>query len=312
MSTYLTMTSRIDEYLAMRRQVGVALGSEGEFLKLFARFADRAGHHGAFSTQIAVRWATALRTPNSLTSANRMLILRRFAVHWRNIEPETEIPVPHMFGRMSRRLTPHIYTSQEVCDLVAAADNIGPPGCLRATTSAAIFGLLAATGMRVSEVINLKRADVQLASALLHIQHAKFGKSRWVPIHPSVVEALAVYTRRRDLDRFSSGTDSFFVLDHGRAVTYDSISLVFRRLRAQLKWQARGGHPAPRIHDIRHTFVCSQLERWARSGSVDNNILALSTYVGHVKVSKTYWYATGTPELLAIAAKRFEPTGECV
>jgi hypothetical protein len=104
----------------------------------------------------------------------------------------------------------------------------------------------------------------------------------------------------------SANTDSFFVFDHGQPVTYWKVGEIFRDLRRQLKWQARGGHPAPRIHDIRHTFVCRQLERWSKEGTVDSNILALSTYIGHVKVSKTYWYVTATPELLAIAAKRFE------
>ena len=58
--------------------------------------------------------------------------------------------------------------------------------------------------------------------------------------------------------------------------------------RQQPKWQARGGYPVPRVHDIRHTFVCRQLGKWSRAGSVDSNILALSAYFGHVKVRKTY------------------------
>ncbi len=71
-------------------------------------------------------------------------------------------------------------------------------------------------------------------------------------------------------------------------------------------WRARGDHPAPRIHDLRHSFICHRLERWHAQGlDVDRHILALSTYVGHAKVTDTYWYVTATPELLAIAAKRF-------
>jgi integrase len=306
MNAYATMCSRIEGYLDQRRRAGFALWIEGLFLMLFARYADRSGHQGPFTTQIAIQWATALRKPNALTSAYRMRILRRFAQHWQLIEPATEIPPPDLFGRGDRRLTPHIYTDQELRDLVAAADRIAPQGCLRAKTCATIFGLIAATGLRISEAIGLKRVDVRLTAGLLHIRHAKFGKFRWVPLHPTAVRALRRYAQRRDRDPLSANIDSFFVFDRGQPVSYRKIAAVFRGLRQQLKWQARGGYPVPRIHDIRHTFVCRQLEKWSRAGSVDTNILALSTYIGHVKVSKTYWYVTGTPELLAIAAERFE------
>ena len=307
MNAPATMCARIERYLALRRQAGFALWIEGLHLMLFGRFADRLPHKGPLTTQLAIRWATALRKPNALTSAYRMAILRRFALHWQLIEPKTEIPPPHLFGRTRRRLTPHIYTDQEIVDLIAVAERMAPRGCLRAKTCATIFALIAATGLRISEAIGLKRADVNLAQGLLHIRHAKFGKFRWVPLHSTAVQALRGYARRRDRDSLSAVTDAFFVFDHGHSVNYRKLAVVFRQLRKQLGWRARGGYPVPRIHDLRHTFVCKRLESWSREGSdIDRNILALSTYIGHVKVSKTYWYVTGTPELLAIAAQRFE------
>jgi hypothetical protein len=46
---------------------------------------------------------------------------------------------------------------------------------------------------------------------------------------------------------------------------------------------------------------------WHEVGTdIDNAMLALSTYVGHAKVSDTYWYLTGVPELMAMAGQRFE------
>jgi integrase len=85
-----------------------------------------------------------------------------------------------------------------------------------------------------------------------------------------------------------------------------SVRYAFRLLRRQLRWRSRGGHPAPRIHDLRHFFIC-RLEQWYAQGiDIERNILSRSTYVGHVKVTDTYWYVTATPQLLAIAAERFE------
>jgi integrase len=84
------------------------------------------------------------------------------------------------------------------------------------------------------------------------------------------------------------------------------VQYAFKHLRRSLKWCSRGNHPAPRIHDLRHSFICRRLERWYAEGQdVDCNILALSTFVGHAKVTDTYWYLTATPALLALAAKRF-------
>ena len=307
MNAFPTMRSRIDGYLAKRRQEGFALWMTGLHLMGFARFADQSGHQGHLTTELAIRWATAQPKPNPLNSAYRMGIVRQFALHWQLIEPATEIPPARLLGYPRRRLTPHIYTDEELRDLLVAAAAMPPTGSLRAKTCAAVFGLLASTGLRVSEAIGLSRADVDLAKGLLHIRHAKFGKDRWVPLHPTTCHALRLYGRRSDQDRTSANADAFFVFDKGQPITYRKLLCAFSRLRRQLHWRSRGGFRVPRIHDIRHTFVCRRLEHWSQDGlDVDANILALSTYIGHVHVTKTYWYVTATPELLAIAAQRFE------
>jgi integrase len=161
-------------------------------------------------------------------------------------------------------------------------------------------------GLRISEATGLSRLDVDLAQRLLHIQGAKFGKARWIPIHPTVAEALRRYVRKRDRDPLSGNTEAFFVFDYGRPASARSVEYAFKLLRAALKWRARGDHPAPRLRDLRHSFVCHRLQDWcARGLDIDCSILALSTYLGHAKITDTYWYETATPELLAIAARRF-------
>lgn len=86
-----------------------------------------------------------------------------------------------------------------------------------------------------------------------------------------------------------------------------SVDNVFAKLRAQLGWTARGGHAAPRIHDLRHTFICRRVALWLEHGAdIDNAMVALATYVGHANVSGTYWYLTGVPPLMTVAGRRFE------
>jgi integrase len=303
-----TMISKVNAYLSYRRKAGFALRIAGRQLLSFAQFADRSSYQGPLTVDLTSRWALANSTGQALTAARRIEVLRPFAQYCRILDPKTEIPPRRLFGPGHRRLTPHIYTEQEIVQLVAAAIRLHPAKSMRSITCATIFGLISATGLRISEATALRRQDVDLPNGLLHIRHGKFGKSRLVPLHPSAIDALERYGERRDKDLCSSETDYFFVYDHGRPAHTRNVQYAFKLLCRQLRWRARGGHRTPRIHDLRHSFVCRRLRRWYEDGvDVDSNLLSLSTYIGHAKVTDTYWYITATPELMAIAAKRLEP-----
>lgn len=301
------MQLKIDAYIAHRRQGGYALTHEATQLANFARFADKIRHRGPLTLELASRWALASQHGRQITAARRIEVLRGFARYYQQFEPKTVIPPRRLCGPGHRRLTPHIYTDGEIDDLLMAAAKLRPPGSLRAASCRAIFGLLAATGLRISEATGLKRSDVDLNQGVLLIRHAKFGKQRWVPLHPTATNALRQYVTQRDREPLSATIDDFFVYDGGRPASTRNVQYAFETLRRKLRWRARGNHPSPRIHDLRHRFICRRIQAWYEGGvDVDHDILALSTYVGHVKPTDTYWYVTGTPELMAIAAKRFE------
>ncbi len=303
-----TMAAMVEAYLQYRRQAGFALKIEGAQLMRFAHFSEQASHRGPITVKLAVQWASASRQPTPLTAARRIEVLRPFARYCHQFDSATEIPPGGLFGPAHRRLTPHVFTDDEIGELLIACEHLHPSGGLRSASCATIFGLIAATGLRISEATTLTRSDVDLNRGLLHIQHAKLGKSRWVPVHPTTTRALQRYVHRRDGDPLTANITAFFVFDYGRPASTRSLEYAFQLLRRRLKWRARGGHPAPRIHDLRHTFVCHRLERWYAEGfDIDRRILALSTYLGHARITDTYWYVTATPELLALAAKRLEP-----
>lgn len=308
-----TMDAIVEAYLHHRRQAGFALAIEGAQLMRFARFANKVGHQGPLTVKLAIQWANASRHPTPLTAARRIEVLRPFARYCQQFDPATEVPPGGLFGPAHRRLAPHIFTDAEIAELLSACEYLHPPGGMRGASCATLFGLIAATGLRISEATSLTRSDVDLKRGLLHIRHAKFGKSRLVPLHPSATCALRHYVQRRARDGTIPDTDAFFVFDYGRTASISSVEYAFRLLRQQLKWRARGGHSAPRVHDLRHSFVCRRLERWYAEGlDIDRHILALSTYLGHAKITDTYWYVTATPELLALAAQRLghHPGGE--
>ena len=306
-SSETTMNARVEAYLEHRRRMGFALKIEGQQLERFALFADKDSVQGPLTIKLAVKWACTSRRPKPLTAARRIEVLRPFARYCQQFDPETEIPPRGLFGPAHRRLTPQIYTEAEIQSLLAACAELRPQGGLRGASCATIFGLIAATGLRISEATALTRADVDLQRGLLHIRHTKFDKSRWVPMHPTTTSALQRYAQRRDFDPLTATTEAFFVFDYGRRASTPGLQYAFQLLRQRLKWRSRGGHPAPRIHDIRHSFVCHRLQLWYAQGlDIDRNILALSTYLGHAKITDTYWYVTATPELLALAARRLE------
>jgi len=169
----------------------------------------------------------------------------------------------------------------------------------------ALCSLLALNGLRISEALALEFEDVDLKRGVLHIRRTKFRKSRLVPMHPSVTEAMRRYRVRRD--RTSRSTTWFFPGRYGKPLPYTSVRNAFDRLRAKHAWRSNGALPSPRIHDLRHAFACRRLLAWYRAGvDVDQAIASLSTYLGHGKVTDTYWYLTGTGELLSIAGDRFE------
>ena len=234
-------------------------------------------------------------------------------MHWLvQFEPGTEVPDDAIFGRLPERLAPHIYKEQEIIDLLAAARKLGPAPGLRGIVYETLFGLLASTGMRISEALALTNADVDLKRGMLTIHLAKFGKSRQVPLHPSTVEALRHYRWMCDLAGVSAQDEApFFVGTRGRRrgmpLGVRQVHRVFIELRERLGWRNRGAHHAPRIHDLRHTFVVRRIVLWQAQGvDVDQAMLSLSTYVGHAMVTNTYWYLSAVPELMALAAGRFE------
>jgi integrase len=301
-----TMSVKVEQYLEFRHALGFSLKTEGQLLRHFGRFADASGHQGPLTVELALRWAQSAKGCDRLYWARRLEIVRCFARHLAVSEPSTQVPGRRMLGPAHRRTTPHLYTARELAALLRGARRLSPADGLRPCTYATLIGLLACTGLRISEALRLAEADVDLAHGLLRIRETKFRKTRWVPLHPTAVAALRAYTQKRTRLLKIPQSDRFFLSDRGVGLPYSTVRHTFRRLCAAAEIT---GEPRrrPRLHDLRHTFACRRVEQWYQSGTnLDHAISALSVYLGHAKVTDTYWYLTATPELMALAAGRFE------
>lgn len=302
-----SMLSSVEEYLAFRRGLGFDLKSPAWSLRAFARYARQTGHHGPITLDLATRWALASRSSGLAHAARRLGIIRSFARHRVLIDPATEIPPVGLLGPIPRRKQPHIYSEDEICALLQQASQLLPRGGLSPKTYVAFFSLLFSTGLRMSEACRLTCSDVDLGRGLLTIRGTKFRKSRWVPLHPSTTRALTGYALQRNATVRNDVTGYFFRTERVPILTTAAVEKAFARMRRRLHWSAQGRARRPRLHDARHTFAVRRLLRWYQEGAdVGQKILALSTYLGHAKVTDTYWYLTGVPELLAVASQRFE------
>lgn len=300
-----TMLALVEEYLVYRRSMGFELRIDEGQLRSFARHADGIDHQGPLTVDLVVRWAALPSLRPRQFPARRVDVIRPFARYRAAIDPANAVPPSGILGPARYRSPRHIYTDEQIASLVEAARKLSFRTGLRPHTYVALFGLLAACALRISEALRLERHDVDLDGRVLTIRMTKFRKSRFVPLHPTTATALFAYARRRNRMVRRGSSDTFFVTEGGTPLPYSTVCGVFSRLRVHLGWARWDSRP--RIHDLRHSWACRRLQRWYEDGvDVAARLPAMATYLGHAHVTDMYWYLTGSPDLLSAAASRFE------
>jgi integrase len=298
------MMRLVDDYLALRRAAGFKLDGTESRLRRFVRFAEEQGDtHVRVAT--AVAWAGTSRSPHERHVRLRELAI--FARHLRAEDARHEVPPPQVFAYKRHKRLPHIYSDEDVCRLLdAAGSHQRRPGDSMGETCRTLLGLIAATGIRTGEAVNLCMRDVTERALL--IRETKFRKSRLVPLHETTAAQLAAYGDRWRIA--ASPDDPFFVLSPGKRLRKNWVNKVFRQLTDKLGLTTpseEGRYPGPRIHDLRHTFAVRSLESCPEGRSeIRKHMLALSTYLGHVSVESTYWYLHVTPLLMTDIADASE------
>ena len=237
--------------------------------------------------------------------------MRGFTRHWSATDPSTEVPPLGLLPYRPPRARPYFYSNHEIDELLKAAKTRPSIDPLRPWTYYCLFGLLAVTGLRLGEALNLRIGDMDWSEGILTIRGAKFGKSRLVPLHASTRKVLADYAKRRDC-RFGAQAEGHFLVNKNcNRLDKGEVHRAFYILSRQIGLRAADASRGPRLHDFRHRFAVQTLLRWYRDGEDPKRRLPiLSTYLGHAHVTDTYWYLTGTPELLGAAGKRLEKRWE--
>lgn len=282
----------VESYLAVRRAAGFELKSEGSLLQSFATFSDASGKHYVCS-EVAIEWAGLARSLSQ--RARRLGQVIRFARYMRAEDQHHELPST-VFGSERRlRPVPYIFSKDDIRRLVQAATELGRRDAFRGHTYSTFFALLACTGLRVSEAIRLCFQDI--TSDGLIIRCTKFRKSRLVPLHETTRAGLERYLQRRC--PYAPFDDHVFVSLRKRPLLVRDAEDAFHAVVEKINLPRRAGPPRPTIHSLRHTFAVRALETCPDGRDrITKHMLGLSTYLGHSKVTHTYWYLEATPDLM--------------
>lgn len=301
-----TLRDAMEAYLRLRRDLGFKLVQAERWLRAFIAFME-ARQASVITTELALAWAMLPVHAQPACWAKRLMVVRLFARYQRGSDPRTEVPPAGLVPYHPRRAKPYLYTQEEITRLLRAAAALPPADGLRGCTYACLLSLLAVTGLRVGEALALTCTDVDLPAGLLTIRSSKFGKSRLVALHPSTVQALSAYARRREDGGVIVTSPHFFVCERGTPLRASTVRRTFRLLCRQVGLQATAGSDEPRLHHFRHRFATETLLRWYRSGAeVERQLPILSTFLGHTCIADTYWYLSACPELVAQAVARLE------
>jgi integrase len=292
------------DYLCVRRALGYELRHDEKLLEQFLTYLEELGEEHV-TAKTALDWATLPRRADRSWWSLRLTIVRGFATHLHAIDPVNEVPPPDLLPWKRRRATPYLYADKEIVAVITAAKTLRTPH--QVATYQTLTGLLAVTGMRVGEAIGLDLADFDSDNGLVVVRKGKFGKSRELPLHPTTVDALRDYLNRRDRPRSATSSSALFVSSAGTRLLYCSVQRTFHRLTLLAGLEPRSPRCRPRLHDLRHSYALRTiLDGYRDEGDTQARLALLSTYLGHVDPSSTYWYLSAAPELLELAGARLQ------
>ena len=303
----MSFLAELDRYVTLRRVLGADLSTDARILRRFATFADRDGAQHV-NTNLVMRWLESLPSASPGTRATRFRVARQFAEWLHGIDPRHEAPPRGLVPGRLQRVHPYIYSEAEIVAIIDQARTLPSVYGLRGLTCSTLFGLIAVTGLRISEALGLDPADLEVESGILHVRQGKLGKERLLPLDHSVVQRLESYGRERDR-LLGRRPGAFFVTCEGHRLGDCSARYNFAHVCQQIglrepQLYLRHGR-GPRIHDLRHTFAVRTMLNWYRSGKdVSREMIKLTTWLGHASPANTYWYLEAVPELLELASSR--------
>lgn len=304
-----SLASALDRFLEFKRRRGYKYNRSEFTLRNFDRFVAAREKHGGSRQldEIIVAWLANRPGRRGVSVSQEMAAIRQFWFYVRRIHParcRREVRWPKL--PTQTQFVPYVLTSADIRTLLRLASKLDRPRFRRSLYRALLL-VLYCTGLRIGEAVRLRIADVDLRRSLIFVEEFK-GRARWVPFHPSLRRELERYLRAR---RVYVGSDPapnapFFVASDGDFLSTRTAHYALSRMYRMAGLKPASGRVGPRPYDLRHTFAVHRLTRWYRQRvDLHARLPWLSAYLGHVNLLGTEVYLTATPELLALAGRRF-------
>lgn len=294
----------ITNFIEIKKQLGYQFERQPEVLHQFDNYLCKINYQGSLTQGLALNFATSNPDSPRNECARKYQTVRLFSDYLSAFLSETEHLNPDALTKIKGRAPAHIYSDEEMNLIMNGARTIKNP--VRSATLYSIIGLTASTGMRISEIVNLSRHDVNLETGVILVRCTKFQKDRLVPVHPTTLKVLRDYIPLRDARFPHPGTLAFFISMWGRRLCSRTLTGAFTKLTRDVGVRDAVGN-GPHFHDLRHTFAVRRLVTWYRKGNeVQAMLPVLATFMGHVNYSNTAYYLTATAELLGIAAEKYD------
>lgn len=304
-----SLKKHLANYLALRRSLGYKLEESEILLDNFINFLEIKCSR-TITVKLATEWALLPQNVQPSRLSKRLSVVRLFSRYLTAYIPETQVPDTALLQARTKRAEPYFYSGQEIEKILNACLS-GQSKGLRHLTYYTFFGLLAVTGCRIGELINLSANDVNLKTGIITIRKSKFGKSRYLPISSSTRDKLVAYSKRRSIFIRQPCTDNFFISEQGKPLTANGVQIFYVGLSKKIGLRHKDDSFGPRIHDFRHSYAIKTIiDCYKANANVHQIMPLLATYLGHKKPSDTYWYLTNVPELMALAAERLERSGD--
>lgn len=279
-----------ESYVAQKRASGLDYDQQAKLLRLFDNFCK--GYeikNYKITKEIALTWCKKRPNEADATRYGRVGEMQRFAQYLcQQGYPSYLLPALPKCGEQH---VPYIFSVEELRRIFERLDTLAPTNLSpnRHLTMPLLFRMLYGCGLRISEALALLKSDVDLKDGLLHIRHGKNDRERIVPMSASLTEECRKYAQT--VHKNTADSIPFFYTKEWSPYSKSAIGKFFRGILWDVGIPYRGKQLGPRVHDIRHTFCCHNIQKWAETGvPIYSKLLILSRYLGHSSISSTQYY----------------------
>lgn len=227
---------------------------------------------------------------NSHVRYTKITLLRQFSDFMRMIGFNTT-PVSQLYSQIvTTDFRPYIFSDVEVSRLLKVVDTL--PRGFRSNNHTKVYPvilrILIGTGMRIGEVISLKKTDVDIETGIIKVKNGKNNVSRFIPMSDSLSQVVLNYI---GLHNPQTVEEPLFQSPYTRTFySYDAMKYMFNKICTHAEIFVENDK-TPNLHSLRHTFATRSLEQMINSGmDLYTAIPILAAYLGHINFTDTERY----------------------